>query len=102
MCTVTFLPKGDTDFILTSNRDEDPSRASLALVAESVGSQIVHFPKDPKAGGTWFASNKSDFTLCVLNGGFEKHKHNPPYRLSRGLMVLDFFKTLNAQTFVGK
>ncbi|HEY9118072.1 MAG TPA: NRDE family protein, partial [Roseivirga sp.] len=60
---------------------------------------IVHFPKDPKAGGTWFASNQSDFTLCVLNGGYEKHKHKPPYRLSRGLMVLDFFKILHTQDF---
>ncbi len=29
MCTVTYLPLGNNDFILTSNRDEQPSRETL-------------------------------------------------------------------------
>ena len=29
MCTVTFLPLGNTDFILTSNRDEQRLRETL-------------------------------------------------------------------------
>ena len=29
MCTVTIIPKGKNDFILTSNRDEAPNRTSL-------------------------------------------------------------------------
>ena len=100
MCTVTFLPKSRQDFILTSNRDEDPSRASQQLSFQEIGERKVHFPKDPKAGGTWFATDQDGFTLCILNGGFEKHKHRPPYRLSRGLMLLDFFKINNVHSFV--
>ncbi len=100
MCTVTFLPKGKLDFILTSNRDEDPSRASHRLVSKEIAEKTVYYPQDPKAGGTWFASDKSDFTLCLLNGGFEKHKHEPPYRLSRGILLLDFFKTGNLTEFI--
>lgn len=100
MCTVTFLPKSGQDFILTSNRDEDPSRAALKLTSELVGEQTVYFPKDPKAGGTWFASDQQNFTLCLLNGGFEKHKHRPPYRISRGIMVLDFFKIKSVDSFI--
>lgn len=99
MCTVTFLPKNEQDFILTSNRDEDPLRASHQLFSQEIGGRMVHFPKDPKAGGTWFATDKSGFTLCLLNGGFEKHKHRPPYRLSRGLMVLDFFRISDVASF---
>lgn len=101
MCTVTFLPKSRQDFILTSNRDEDPSRASQQLSTQEIGGRKVHFPKDPKAGGTWLATDQDGFTLCLLNGGFEKHKHRPPYRLSRGLMVLDFFKINQVQSFIG-
>lgn len=99
MCTVTFLPKGNNAYILTSNRDETPKRAALAPKAYLVGNCEVHFPKDPLAGGTWIATDKVRFTLCLLNGGFEKHKHRPPYRLSRGLMVLDFFKVLDVNEF---
>lgn len=100
MCTVTFLPKSSRDFILTSNRDEDPSRAALELNHQEISGRAVYFPKDPKAGGTWFASDKSDFTLCLLNGGFEKHKHRPPYRISRGIMLLNFFQINSVEQFV--
>ena len=60
MCTVTFLPKAKGNFILTSNRDEDPQRASFELSRQTIGGRPVHFPKDPKAGGTWLATDKSD------------------------------------------
>ena len=29
MCTVTYLPIGEADFILTSNRDEQPTRKTI-------------------------------------------------------------------------
>ncbi|OEK05776.1 NRDE family protein [Roseivirga misakiensis] len=99
MCTVTFLPKGKTGYVLTSNRDETPKRAALAPQGYSIGNTTVYFPKDPLAGGTWIATDKKRFTLCLLNGGFEKHKHQPPYRLSRGQMVLQFFETNNLESF---
>ncbi|WP_286755403.1 NRDE family protein [Roseivirga sp. UBA838] len=100
MCTVTFLPKAKGNFILTSNRDEDPQRASFELSRQTIGGRPVHFPKDPKAGGTWLATDKKRFTLCLLNGGFEKHHHKPPYRLSRGLMVLEFFNQNSVIEFI--
>ncbi|WP_420388401.1 NRDE family protein [Roseivirga sp.] len=100
MCTVTFLPKKNRDFILTSNRDEDPSRASHELNSQLIEGREVRFPKDPKAGGTWFATDEDRFTLCLLNGAFEKHQHRPPYRLSRGIMLLDFFEINHVESFV--
>lgn len=100
MCTVTFLPKGASSYILTSNRDETPKRAAHAPQAYEVHGKEIFFPKDPLAGGTWIATDKKQFTLCLLNGAFEKHHHKPPYKLSRGIMLLDFFKYSNVQHFV--
>tara|TARA_R110001592_G_scaffold59819_3_gene181713 strand:+ start:3551 stop:4234 length:684 start_codon:yes stop_codon:yes gene_type:complete len=100
MCTVTFLPKGKTSYILTSNRDETPKRAALAPESYTVHGKEIFFPKDPLAGGTWIATDKKQFTLCLLNGAFEKHHHKPPYKLSRGIMVLDFFMYNNIRNFV--
>ncbi len=47
------------------------------------------FPKDPKAGGTWYAVDENANVLVLLNGAAEKHRHLPPYDRSRGLIVLD-------------
>ena len=55
-------------------------------------SALISFPRDPQAGGTWIASTDENYTLCLLNGAFKKHQWDPPYRLSRGLVLLDFFK----------
>lgn len=99
MCTVTFLPKGKSGYVLTSNRDETPKRAALAPLPYQIGSSTVYFPKDPLAGGTWIATDKNRFTLCLLNGGFEKHSHTPPYRVSRGQMVLQFFEINSVADF---
>ena len=99
MCTVTFLPKPKGNYILTSNRDEIPKRAALNPQAYKVGDKEIFFPRDPMAGGTWIATDKHRFTLCLLNGGHEKHKHQPPYRRSRGLVLLDFFAFENAHKF---
>lgn len=91
MCTVTYIPTGTNSYILTSNRDEQPSRSAKKLVQRESGENILVFPQDAKAGGTWIAISNNNRMVCLLNGAFVKHKHNPPYRRSRGLMVLDFF-----------
>lgn len=99
MCTVTYLPL-EKGYILTSNRDESPLRNATPPEVKTIGNRSVYFPKDPLAGGTWFATDQYKFTLVLLNGGLVKHHHKPPYRRSRGLMVLDFFEVYNIQKFV--
>lgn len=99
MCTVTFLPKGEGKYILTSNRDETPKRAAAPPQVYQIHNQEITFPKDPLAGGTWIATDSKRFTLCLLNGAFEKHKHVPPYKTSRGIMLLDFFRYNDADNF---
>ncbi len=90
MCTVTYLPYRD-GFVLTHNRDEAPTRSPHAISREVRGADTLIFPKDTKAGGAWVATACSGRTACLLNGAFVKHQHQPPYRRSRGLVLLDFF-----------
>lgn len=102
MCTVTFLPKGPQSFILTSNRDETPSRAALHPTVYDRHGHSLWFPKEPLAGGTWIVTDKQRFTLCLLNGAFVAHKRTPPYRISRGQMVLEFFKYADVEAFLSE
>ena len=90
MCTVTYIPT-ETGFLLTSNRDEQVSRPALPPMKYKVHGQTVFFPKEKSAEGTWISTAENLFSLCLLNGGFEKHVQKPPYRKSRGLVLLDFF-----------
>jgi Transport and Golgi organisation 2 len=89
MCTVTIIPKGKNDFILTSNRDEAPNRTSLAPEIYSVKNTTMLFPKDELAGGTWIGVSEKNRLICLLNGGFICHERKAEYRMSRGVVVND-------------
>ncbi len=100
MCTVTFLPTGGEGFMLTSNRDTQASRPRAnAPCRFQVHQQAVFFPRDPVGGGTWIATSGNGWTLCLLNGAFAKHESQPPYRRSRGLVLLDFYGCRCPETF---
>lgn len=88
MCTVSFVPANDK-IIITSNRDEAVLRTALPPETYLINNKNITFPKDPKAGGTWYAVAADGTVLVLLNGADEKHKHEPPYRRSRGLIVLE-------------
>lgn len=97
MCTVTFIPVRDKIY-LTSNRDEKAVRAPAlepAVYPFSTGRLL--FPKDADAGGTWIAGHESGQAIVLLNGGFKKHVPQPPYRKSRGLILLDLADSSNAR-----
>ena len=99
MCFVTYLPCQD-GFVLTSNRDEHIGRPKAMPPRQyTINEQSVFYPKDGLAGGTWIAAS-SEWTLCLLNGAFVKHQPRPPYRRSRGLVVLDFFVQNDAERFI--
>lgn len=101
MCTVTFLPGTGGDYKLTSSRDEQSTRpAAIGPELVNYGSYTLIFPKDPKGGGTWIASNNKGKTVCLFNGAFKAHTPKYPYRHSRGLIVLDFFKFPDAKSFI--
>ena len=89
MCTVTILPIGKDDFVLTSNRDEAPERETLVPQVYAILDTEMMFPKDKVAGGTWIGVSKKNRMICLLNGGFEIHERRPEYAQSRGLVVID-------------
>lgn len=99
MCTVTYIPKGNNEFLLTQNRDESPNRSAHNLVKVNRNGKKLLFPQDNGAGGTWIAISDSNQLVSILNGAFSKHKHLPPYRKSRGIMALEFFDFSNAEQF---
>ncbi len=90
MCTVTFIPTSQGT-VITSNRDEQPGRSASAPTWRDYKGRRVVFPQEPKAGGTWFVLDEAENIAVLMNGGFEKHEWNPPYRMSRGIVLLDFF-----------
>jgi hypothetical protein len=100
MCTLTYLPLGNQEFLLTTNRDESPTRAHASfpeyLYFEN---KNIIFPKDPKAGGTWVATSDNGITVCLLNGADKPHEHKPPYRISRGIVLLEAIECIKPDEF---
>lgn len=89
MCTVTYIPYGDAIYI-TSNRDEKNIRAAaLPPAVYPYSSGRILFPKDGNAGGTWIACHENGNAVVFLNGAYRSHEPQPPYRKSRGLILLD-------------
>jgi hypothetical protein len=89
MCTVTYIRSGDQT-ILTSNRDEHKNRPpAIDPKQYQIGYKKIKFPKDPKAGGTWFATDEVSTVGILLNGAAVQHIPRAGYRKSRGLVLLD-------------
>ncbi|WP_051947285.1 NRDE family protein [Muricauda sp. MAR_2010_75] len=97
MCTVSFISRKDRYFI-TSNRDEHISRPLAYKPKEDTINDVkVLFPKDPKAGGTWFALNEYGVVSVLLNGAYVRHQSKGNYAKSRGLVLLDVISSLNPE-----
>ena len=95
MCTVSFYNDKDT-IILTSNRDEHHSRpAALPPQVYTTEKFQLIYCKDGQANGTWMVLRNDGTVIVLLNGAFERHPLNPPYRKSRGLVVLDIISEEN-------
>ncbi|WP_162126370.1 NRDE family protein [Flavobacterium phycosphaerae] len=89
MCTVSFVNAGGK-IIITSNRDEKTIRPNaLQPMHYHINNKKIIFPKDQKAGGTWYAIDEHSNVLVLLNGAEEKHELKASYRKSRGLIVLE-------------
>jgi hypothetical protein len=102
MCTVSFIAGKENRFLLSSNRDEAKERG-LASTPQTVliGETRVMCPVDPLATGTWIAAGNNGDVVCLLNGAFSKHRRTPPYRMSRGLVVLGYFQFNDPEKFAG-
>ena len=89
MCTVLYWPVKDR-VSFASLRDESTRRkpAFKPKLIDDLGVKFIA-PIDPEGGGTWLAANELGDVVILLNGGYEKHKHLPNYRKSRGLIVTE-------------
>lgn len=89
MCTVSFV-NNNGKIVITSNRDEKVSReVALKPKIYVLKNKKVIFPKDKKAGGTWYGIDEKSNVVVLLNGAKEKHIIKSSYKKSRGLIVLD-------------
>ena len=99
MCTLSFLPQTGGDFNLVSNRDESPMRETLLPAIHKIDEVDCLFPKDALAGGSWIGVSDKKRMVCLLNGGFQRHKMGT-FGRSRGLLVLDLLTSDNASGFL--
>ncbi len=100
MCTVTYLPLGNNNFILTSNRDETPSRKTISpKIYEEDGVKLT-YPKDELAGGTWIGTSNKNRLVCLLNGGFDSYERETCYKMSRGIIVKAILKSDDFENYI--
>lgn len=98
MCTLSFYPT-EGGYYLTHNRDEHRLREpAMPPALEEVHGKTVCFPKDGRAGGSWIVLSETR-SVCLLNGARTRHQHQAPYRLSRGLVLMDTLCFDNADAF---
>lgn len=99
MCTVTLIPLRQVEkgFVLTSNRDEAPGRKTLEPSVYIEQGVRMLYPRDEVAGGTWIGVSERQRCICLLNGAFEKHDRNPPYRKSRGIVVKELLAAVDLE-----
>ncbi|PQB08061.1 hypothetical protein BST83_13585 [Polaribacter filamentus] len=102
MCTVTYLPLKDNNFILTSNRDETPLRRATSPKTYLENGIELTYPKDELAGGTWIGTSNKNRLVCLLNGAFTNHSRNKYYKMSRGVIVKNILSTEDAVGYINE
>ncbi len=100
MCTVTFLPLANNNFILTSNRDEQRQRETYPPKKYEEDGIALFYPKDKLAGGTWIGTSSKNRLVCVLNGAFIKHKRKDSYKKSRGVIAKEILTAPDFQKYI--
>ena len=100
MCTVTFLPLENSNFILTSNRDEQKERETVPPKKYLEDEVELVYPKDKIAGGTWIGASSKKRLVCVLNGAYKKHIRKDSYKKSRGVIAKEILKQENFPNYI--
>ena len=100
MCTVTYIRSG-TSVLITSNRDEEPSRNAGIIRQRFLESDdALTYPEEPQAKGSWIAVQNSGKAACLLNGAFEPYDRNYHSSRSRGRMLLESFEYEDVGAFL--
>ena len=102
MCTISFVPAGNK-YIFTFNRDEQVTRTTPDYLAfKDLGFKKIFFPRDGKAGGTWFAADDKGNVALLFNGALKKHEKKRSYVMSRGLILLDLVSSTSMLDYFRK
>jgi hypothetical protein len=95
MCILS-LVRTTNSIVLTSNRDEQRARPnSLPPEIISSNNRKSILARDAQAQGTWLLTDNAGRTAVLLNGAFEYHTPAPPYRESRGVILMNLFQEDN-------
>lgn len=88
MCTITYLPLENGDYILTQNRDVGTKRV-IAIPPErhEINGQILVYPVDPQGGGTWNAVSETHHAF-IMNGAEFDYYPAAEAVLSRGELCI--------------
>ena len=100
MCLITFSIQTDTEypFVLTANRDEAYSRASLPIHEWEESANIIG-GRDLKQGGTWLAFSKAGKFAALTNYPFVDRQVADP--ISRGFLIMDYLDSeISASDYV--
>ncbi|HAA10851.1 MAG TPA: hypothetical protein DCE41_03790 [Cytophagales bacterium] len=101
MCTVTYLPLRNGGYILTTNRDESPNRAPVKFpYSHQVYGKEIIYPQDGESGGSWIGATDFGLSAVIMNGAHAPHVRRPPYRMSRGQVLVDALECIRPQEFV--
>lgn len=91
MCTVTFFPKDDNNWLLSTNRDEIKSREKALPPKIHQANNLKYIaPVDGKAGGTWIGLNSAALCLTLINNyqGVNPLLNHREKAVSRGHIIL--------------
>jgi hypothetical protein len=95
MCILSLVRTANS-IVLTSNRDEQRVRPnSLPPEIISTKNRKSILARDAQAKGTWLLTDNVGRTAVLLNGAFECHTPTPPYRESRGIILMNLFQEEN-------
>ena len=95
MCILSIV-RSEPGIVITSNRDEQRTRKnSLAPEIIDLGERKAILARDAQAQGTWLLSDNLGRTAIMLNGAFESHIPAPPYKESRGIILMNLFQEEN-------
>lgn len=97
MCTLTFIPQKE-GYLITVNRDEAPQRSASEPVIKQFNNHTLWLAPEPISGSSNLVLNtETGRAVVLLNGAFVHHDHQPPYRKSRGVVVLEAFEEKSLQ-----
>jgi hypothetical protein len=98
MCILSVVKSSDR-LIITSNRDEQRSRKN-SQVPETINlvNRRAVLARDAQALGTWLLTDDFGRTAILLNGAFTGHTPTPPYRESRGIILMNLFQEEDFKT----